>query len=166
MTPSNNSSKKPIVFLGTDHGGFELKEKCKTWLEEWGYQVEDLGAHELDPGDDYPPYALKVAIQVSEMNARGQDAVGVLLCRSGAGMSITANKVDGIRAVNATTIQMVEHAREHDDANVLCLQGDWLEPAVARQLLLTFLNTGFSNLERRQRRLAQITHFEKTGQIA
>lgn len=175
------NSKKPTVFLGADHGGFDLKEKIKQWLEEWGYKIEDMGAFQLDPADDYPPFAIKVAMAVAEMDSQSQDlvdqdaadrpvidrpAVGVLFCRSGAGMSIAANKIDGIRAVNASAMHMIEHAREHDNVNVLCLQGDWLEPAQARHLLLAFLNTEFSGSERHSRRLAQITHFEKTGKIS
>lgn len=165
------NSRKPTVFLGADHGGFDLKEKTKQWLEEWGYKTEDMGAFRLDPADDYPPFAIKVAMAVAGMNsqdqaAADQDAVGVLFCRSGAGMSIAANKIDGIRAVNASAMHMIKHAREHDDVNVLCLQGDWLEPAQARHLLLAFLNTEFSGSERHSRRLAQITHFEKTGKIS
>jgi len=165
------NSKKPTVFLGADHGGFDLKEKSKQWLEEWGYKIEDMGAFQLDPADDYPPFAIKVAMAVAEMNSQNQaavdrPAVGVLFCRSGAGMSIAANKIDGIRAVNASAMHMIEHAREHDNVNVLCLQGDWLEPAQARHLLLAFLNTEFSGSERHSRRLAQITHFEKTGKIS
>lgn len=168
MTKKTQSplSQKPVVFLGADHGGFVLKEKSKAWLQEWGYKTEDMGAFQLDPTDDYPPFAIKVAKAVAELNSQGETAIGVLYCRSGAGMSIAANKTDGIRAVNASTMHMVEHAREHDDANILCLQGDWLEPAQARHLLLAFLNTNFSGSERHLRRLAQISHFEKTGKIS
>lgn len=152
--------------MGADHGGYDLKEKMKIWLEEWDYKIEDMGAFELNPTDDFPQFALKVAMTVAEMNTHNKPALGVLCCRSGAGMSIVANKVDGIRAVNALSMRAVEHAREHDNVNILCLQGDWLEQNQARHLLLAFLNKPFSGSERHLRRLAQINHFEKSGKIS
>jgi ribose 5-phosphate isomerase B len=157
---------KPIVYLGSDHGGFELKENTKLWLTEWGFEFVDLGAIQLNPEDDFPKFALEAAKGVANAILQGQPALGILFCKSGAGMCIAANKIDGIRAASANSMLAVEHARDHDNINVLCLQGAWLEPAQARHLVLAFLNTPFSGSERHVRRLAQITDFERTGKIS
>lgn len=160
------SDKKPIIFVGADHGGFELKEKLKIWLEEWGYECQDMGAHQFDSKDDYPRFAFAVAQGVSEQLAADQLAMGILCCRSGAGMCIAANKVAGIRGVNANSMVAVKHARNDDNANVLCLQGDWLEPAQARHLVNAFLHTPFSEADRHKRRIAQVAEFEATRKQA
>lgn len=166
MATSRAKSAKPTILLGADHGGYQLKEEVKAWLEDWGYVYEDLGAHALNPRDDYPPFAFAVAQAVAAKLTAGVPAVGMLCCRSGAGMCIAANKVAGIRAVNASTMSAVKHARNDDNANVLCLQGDWLEPAQARHLVLAFLETPFSEAERHQRRIAQVSQFEETRKQA
>ncbi|HEX7018345.1 MAG TPA: RpiB/LacA/LacB family sugar-phosphate isomerase [Patescibacteria group bacterium] len=145
------------IFLGADHGGYELKEKVKTWLTEWGYEYEDLGAHHLDPADDYPEFSFKVAEKV----AQNSDSLGLLLCRSGGGVTIAANKVKGIRAVPVASEKEAEHARAHNNANVVSLAGDWLTDDDAQQIVKTFLDTPYTHEERHQRRLDQISKYER-----
>ena len=144
-----------MIFLGADHGGFELKNKVRTWLQEWGEESRDLGNQKLDSEDDYPDFALAVARKVSEEKGRG-----ILFCRSAAGMVIAANKVAGVRAVAAFDEESAQHSREHNDANVLVLSGDWLDEEKARQIVKTWLNTKFTQEERHVRRLEKIKEIE------
>lgn len=139
-----------MIYLGADHGGFALKEKIKTWLAEWGEAYQDLGNALLDPDDDETTYAQIVAQKiVAEPNARG-----ILLCKSGGGMAIMANRYKGIRAVDCMTVQAAMHAREHNDANILTLAAEWLSDEQAKQILQVWLQTPFSNKERYKRRIA------------
>jgi ribose 5-phosphate isomerase B len=138
-----------MIYLGADHGGFILKEKIKTWLAEWGQEYQDLGNMLLDPGDDETTYAQIVAQKViSDPGAKG-----ILLCKSGGGMAIMANRFKGIRAVDCTTVEAAMHAREHNDSNVLTLAAEWLSENQAKEILQVWLNTPFSNKERYQRRI-------------
>lgn len=150
------------IFIGADHGGFELKGKVADWLKTHGYQVEDLGAHSLLPTDDYPEYAFKVATAVSQAN-HNQDhaALGIVLCRSGAGMIIAANKVDGVRAALASSPEQARLAREHNDATVLGLDADWIKTDVALATVAEFVSTQFDQQSRHARRVNQITQYER-----
>lgn len=145
------------VYLGADHGGFALKERIKTWLSEWGYDWEDVGNTVYDEGDDYPAFALAVGEHVG----KNEDAFGVLACRSAGGMVIAANKVTGARAVSAHDVAAAKHAREHNNANVIALSGDWLTEAQAKEILKTFLETTFSGEERHVRRVNKINEYEQ-----
>ncbi len=148
---------KPVtVYLGADHGGFALKEQLKGWLVEQGYRVGDCGAFTLDPDDDYPDFAWEVAQKV----ARDANSRGVLLCRSSAGMTITANKHRGVRAVSLTTAAQAEHARVHNNANIASFSGDELTLIQIKETLKVFLETEFPTEERHVRRLAKITAWE------
>jgi len=144
-----------MIFLGADHGGFELKNKVREWLAEWGEEFKDLGNKVYDKEDDYPDYAIAVAKEV----AKG-DNKGILFCRSAAGMVIAANKVTGVRAVAAFDKESAQHSREHNDANVLVLSGDWLDEEKARQIAKVWLNTKFTQEERHVRRLNKIKEIE------
>lgn len=147
-----------MIYLGADHGGFALKEQLKQWLDQWQMAYTDLGAHSYDAEDDYPDFAFAVA------QAVGQDPeqhMGILACRSAAGVVIAANKVKGVRAVAPLTTEAAQHAREHNDANVIGLSGDWLQPAEAEAITKTWLTTTFSNEARHQRRLDKISQFEQ-----
>lgn len=146
-----------MIYLGCDHGGLELKEQMKQWLDEWDMSYEDLGAHTMDPNDDYPDFAFAVAEHVA---VDPQKHKGVLACRSAAGVIIAANKVRGVRAVSAFNEESAKHAREHNDANVLGLSGDWMELNQAKAVLHTWLTTEFSGEDRHQRRIDQITAYE------
>lgn len=147
-----------MIYLGADHGGFALKEKIKQWLNDWQLDYLDLGAQQLDPEDDYPDFAFAVAQHVAAHSAEHR---GILACRSAAGVIIAANKVKGIRAVAPNSVEAAQHSREHNDANVIGLSGDWLSDQVAQQILQSWLTTPFSHEPRHQRRLNKITTFEQ-----
>ena len=146
-----------MIYLGADHGGFALKEQLKAWLSDWQIAYTDLGATALDPADDYPDFAFAVAEAVARSSVEHR---GILACRSAAGVVIAANKVRGVRAVAPLTEQAAKHSREHNDANVLGLSGDWLDDMTAKAIVQTWLNTPFSGDERHQRRLDKIAEFE------
>lgn len=146
-----------MIYLGADHGGFALKDQLKVWLTEWGMPYVDLGAITLDPEDDYPDFAFTVAQAVAKAPTEHK---GILACRSAAGVIIAANKVKGIRAVAPGTKQAARHSREHNDANVLGLSGDWLTLSDAQTVVQTWLQTPFSDEPRHQRRIEKISQFE------
>lgn len=147
-----------MIYLGADHGGFELKKKIKKWLDEWGYEYEDLGAHVNDPDDDYPQFAFAVAEAVAE---DPEEHKGILGCRSAGGVVIAANKVKGVRAVASLNEESAEHSREHNDANVVGLSGDWLTDEEAKAILETWLDTSASPEKRHVRRRTQIAQYEE-----
>lgn len=153
-----------MIYLGVDHGGFPLKEKIKAWLNEWKLAYKDLGAHTFDPEDDYPRFAFAVAEKVSiEDDARQpwtKRAKGILACRSAAGMVIAANKVKDVRAVVVSDLKSAKHSREHNDANIICLSGDWTSEAEAKDILKVWLGTEFSKELRHARRINQIREKE------
>jgi len=146
------------IYLASDHGGFYLKEQIKKWLAQNHYRFEDLGNTVLDPEDDYPDFALAVAVKV----AKEADTTGILFCRSGAGMAFAANKVKGIRAVVPFDNKSVVHARMHNNANILCLSGDWFNFEKCTELISLWLSTLFNNEERHVRRINKITNYEIT----
>jgi len=125
--------------LGADHGGFELKESLKAYLTQRGYQVTDLGAHAPESADDYPDFALPVAQSVANHTA----AAGLLVCTTGLGVCMAANKVPGVRAVVASDAETAETSRRHNDANVLCLGGKRTPPELAAQIVEAFLAAKF-----------------------
>lgn len=141
------------IYLGADHGGYQLKEKIKVWLDEWGYPYADLGNLRLDDSDDYPDFAFKVG----EAVAQKPNSRGILACRSGVGMAIAANKIKGIRAVAPVDEASAVHSRSHNDTNILALSGDSLSDEKAKKVLKTWIETKFSNEERHRRRLAKIS---------
>lgn len=149
-----------MIYLGADHGGFELKEKIKVWLEEWKEEFEDLGAWEYDNGDDYNIYVRRVAERVQAESNREENwkrqVKGILLCRSGGGMVIGANRYRRVRAVYVENVRAVEHARKDNDANVISLAGDWINEAEAKRVVKAFLTTEFSEEERHERRVREL----------
>jgi ribose 5-phosphate isomerase B len=170
LTMSNSSAdradfSRTHIILGTDHGGFTFKEEIKTWLEELGCSCEDLGAHTYDESDDYPPIAFAVAETVvqAEKSQKYSDVRGILFCRSGGGMSIAANKVAGIRAVPLYSVKEAIHAKEHNNANVISISGDWLSSQEIKQILQTYLETSYLDLERYNRRHEQISAYERAN---
>jgi len=144
------------VILGADHAGFSLKEKLKQALTDADFVVVDAGAKTLDKNDDYPDYAIKVANRVGN----GQGNYGILVCGSGAGVCIAANKIKNIRAVAVTTAAEAKLTREHNDANVLCLSGWNLSLGTAKKIVLTWLKTPFSGEARHARRIKKIADLE------
>ena len=150
------------LYLGADHGGFEYKEAVKQALHERGFEVVDVGAHQIDAQDDYPEFAFAVAEAVKRDLGAGSSSFGILFCRSGAGMEIAANKISGIRAVRAETAESARAARAHNDANVLSIAADYTPQELVLALILAFIETPFSGEERHHRRIAQITKYETT----
>lgn len=145
-----------MIYLGTDHAGFALKEQAKTWLSEWKMDYIDCGNTIFDVDDDFPDFAFIVAQNV----AKSPENKGILACQSAAGMVIAANKVKGIRAVTAFDERSAQHSRTHNDANVLALSGEWLGEDKAKEILKTWLETSFSNEQRHIRRLGKVKQFE------
>ena len=147
------------IALGADHAGFPLKEKIKRWLTEQGLQVDDKGTLSLD-SVDYPDYARKVGEEVAAKKADR----GVLVCGSGIGMSIAANKVPGVRAANAHTVYEAQMSREHNDANVLTLGARVLTDDEAHSILDMWLRTKFAG-GRHQRRVEKIAQIEREERV-
>ena len=143
------------IALGSDHAGFELKQAVLPLLRELGHDVVDVGTGSGE-STDYPQYAQRAALEV----ASGDADRGVLVCGSGVGVSIVANKVDGVRAVNAHDPAEAEMSRRHNDANVLCLSGSRLSTDAAGQIIDAFLKGEFEG-GRHQRRVDQITQIEQ-----
>ncbi len=146
-----------MIYLGADHGGYQLKENLKNWLSQEGYELEDLGAFEVKPEDDYPQYAASVAQAVS----RNEDNLGILFCRSGGGMVVAANKIPGIRAIEVFDVPSAKVAKEKNKANIISLAADWTELEEAQSIVKTFLEAEFSQAPRHQRRIKQIHQLEK-----
>ena len=144
------------ISIGADHAGFALKESLRRKLIADGHEVVDVGTFN-EESTDYPDYARKVAEQV----ASGQADRGVLVCLSGVGMSIAANKVDGIRAALGYHLEEVRLTRAHNDVNVLALGAKYTEPALAAQMVDVFLTTDFEG-GRHSRRLAKVTEMERS----
>ena len=147
------------IAIGCDHTGIELKGQVAGWLRDWGHDVQDVGAYELDPVDDYPDYAQAVAGPV----ASGAADRGVLVCGSGVGASVAANKVVGIRAAMCHDTYSAHQGVEHDDMNVLCLGARIIGEELARELVAAFLGAAFSGEERHVRRLNKVLAIEQSG---
>ncbi len=158
-----------MVYLGSDHGGFDLKEKIKKWLTLWEYAWEDMGNTYYDQEDDYPQFAFAVAEKIVEEEEKGKKfpvpwkdrPKGIVCCRSSAGIVIAANKVIGARAAVSNSVRSAKHNRSHNDVNILALSGDWLEDYQAKKVIKVWLETEFSGEERHVRRLKQIEEYEK-----
>ena len=126
------------IVIGADHAGYELKGSIRERLEAKGYKVEDVGTHSSE-SVDYPDYAVKACEKVVAQKA----GLGILVCGSGIGVSITANKIKGIRAANCITEEMAELARKHNNANVLTLGARLVDEATAEKIVDTFIRTEF-----------------------
>jgi ribose 5-phosphate isomerase B len=144
------------VGIATDHGGFELKQELAEYLRKSGHEVVDLGAHRLNPGDDYPDFVIPLAQAVAD----GEVERGVAVCGSGVGASICANKIPGIRAGLVQDHYSAHQGVEHDDMNILCMGGRVVGPEVARDLVDAFLSADFAKEERHVRRLRKVAALE------
>ena len=140
-----------MIVIGSDHGGFELKEKLMEHLSERGLEYKDFGTYS-SASCDYPVYAKAVANAV----ASGECDRGIIICGTGIGVSITANKVRGIRAALCGDCFSAEATRQHNDANVLCMGARVVGEGLALKIADTFLDTPFSNDERHIRRISMI----------
>jgi ribose 5-phosphate isomerase B len=146
------------IYIGADHRGFKLKEQIKTILLNEGYQVFDLGAATYDSEDDFPVYGNLVATEVKK---NLEIAKGILICGSGFGMEIVANKIRGIRAVLPQSPDHAYQARHDDDANILVLPANFVDEEVALKIVRVFLSTPFAREERYLRRLEEISKIEE-----
>jgi len=144
------------VAVAADHGGLTLKDELVARLDRT-YDILDLGAHTVDPTDDYPDFAEAVAQAV----ARGQAERGILICGSGVGACIAANKVRGVRACLCHDTYSAHQGVEHDDMNLLCLGAGVIAVELAAELVVTFLNARFSGEERHRRRLEKVLAIEQ-----
>lgn len=143
------------IYIGADHAGYELKNKLKAELEAKGHEVEDVGAHELDPSDDYPKYAYALAVKILGEEDE-QAARGILVCGSGQGISIAANRVRGIRAALAWSEETARAGREDDNSNVLVLPARYIGEDEAVKAMDAWLGAEFKADEKYQRRLDEI----------
>jgi|SRR5579872_235947 len=146
-----------MLYIGSDHGGYALKEDLKKFLESQKIPFVDLGPNRIDPKDDYPEFSAKVAREVSKDS---QNNKGILLCRSGHGVSIVANKFKNVRAALCWNEQVAKASRYDDDANVLALPSDYISPESAEEITRVWLKTPFSEEERHQRRIREIKTLE------
>lgn len=146
-----------VIYFGADHGGFALKETLRDFVREAGYEVYDFGAASYQKDDDFPDFAKAVAEKVSQEPERSR---GVLLCRSGVGMDIVANKFRNVRSVLGISPDQVYAARHDDSANVLSIAADITQENDAKKMVQIFLETPFAGEERYMRRLEKIMHIE------
>jgi ribose 5-phosphate isomerase B len=145
------------VGIGSDHGGFLLKRQVAEQLRRAGYETVDFGAHQLTSGDDYPDYIIPLAKAVASKEVER----GIALCGSGVGASIAANKVTGVRAGLIHDVFSAHQGVEDDDMNVFSLGGQVIGPALAWELIETFLKANFSGAERHQRRINKVLALEQ-----
>src|SRR5216683_6826778 len=144
------------VGIATDHGGFGLKEELVAYLRVAGHEVVDVGAYILSPGDDYPDFVIPLARAV----AAGKVERGVAICGSGVGASVCANKISGVRAGLVHDHYSAQQGVEDDHMNILCMGGRTVGPAVARDLVETFLAAEYGQAERYLRRLKKVAALE------
>jgi ribose 5-phosphate isomerase B len=144
------------IGIATDHGGFSLKEELVTHLREKGHEIVDFGAMEFNPDDDYPDFVIPLA----EAVAAGKVERGIALCGSGVGASICANKIHGIRAALIYDHFSAKQGVEDDHMNILCIGGRTVGPAIAWDLVQTYLDATFSNDPRHLRRLKRVASLE------
>jgi len=154
---AQQTSEMMCVGIAADHGGFELKVQLTSALRNYGYEVEDFGAHELIPGDDYPDFIIPLARAVG----KGTVVRGLAICGSGVGACIVANKVPNVRASLIFDSFSAHQGVEDDDMNMMCLGGQITGCKLALELVLTFLHASFKAEDRFIRRLAKVTVLER-----
>ncbi|MBQ3432781.1 RpiB/LacA/LacB family sugar-phosphate isomerase [Candidatus Saccharibacteria bacterium] len=144
------------IFIGADYRGFEKKQMLIEYLKAQGHTVTDEGAFTYSEGDDFNDPAIAVAKNVRE----NRGSMGILICDSAHGVTMQANRFRGIRAAHCDNTESAILAREHDDANVLCLSAHFMDDARMRDIVMTFLTVDFTNLERRVRRINRLDERE------
>lgn len=147
------------IYIGSDHAGYELKEKLKVYMQSLNIEIVDKGAFSLNNEDDYPDFIIPVA----EAVAKDSESLGIILGGSGEGEQISANKVDGIRAIEfyGGNLEIVKLGKEHNNANILSLGARFITEDEAKNAILLFMNTPFTNDERHVRRINKINEEEK-----
>ena len=149
------------VYLGSDHAGFELKSAVAEAVAAAGHDVADCGPPSYQPGDDYPPYVMRAAAAA----AANPGSIAIVIGGSGNGEQIASNKIPGVRAAVAWTVETAQLARQHNDANVLSLGARMYSVDDAIAFAKVFVETPFSGAPRHARRLAEIAEYEKTGKL-
>ena len=144
------------IYLGADHGGFHLKEQVEAYLKKTGYDVEDEGNTVLDPDDDYPQFAAKVAAAV--LSSKDSEPRGILVCTGAQGVAIAANRFKGIRASVVWDAHEAKMTRNDNDSNILCLPGRLMQdnPELWQGVIETWLSTPFSRAARHHRRIQEL----------
>lgn len=145
-----------MIYLGADHRGFLLKEKIKELLLSLSLDIHDLGPNQFIPDDDFPLISIKLA----ETVVKKYGDLGILICGSGAGACLSANKVKGARAALGFSVKQIAAAREEDNINILCLSSDHIDPETNLEIVDAFINSIYIAEERRVRRLMQISQYE------
>lgn len=145
------------IAIGADHGGYPLNERVIQDLDSDGHEILDFGTHVGSRPDDYPDYALKVGQALQEDNAD----IGILVCGSGVGASVAANKLNGIRAALCGDTYSAHQSREHDDCNVLCLGARVIGEELALDIVRAFVAARFTGEERHRRRLSKVAAIER-----
>lgn len=145
-----------MIYLGADHRGYKLKEELKGWLVSRGCDVTDLGNDKYDRDDDFVDFAIRLGQRVVRDGQRG-----VLVCGSGVGMAVAANKVGGVRAGVLTSGRQARIAREEDDINIACLGADFMTTEEAKEVVEIFVETLFLSEERYVKRIQKIKNYEK-----
>ena len=146
-----------IIYIGSDHRGFTLKEYIKAFLRNAGYSVSDLGNASYEEGDDYPDYIKEVAMKVSKNPEMGR---GIVLCGSGVGADVVANKFPRVRCALAGGADQAFDSRNDDDSNMLALGANYLKEENAKKIVMTWLETPFSGEERHRGRIRKIALIE------
>ncbi|HSH18407.1 MAG TPA: RpiB/LacA/LacB family sugar-phosphate isomerase [Candidatus Saccharimonadales bacterium] len=142
------------IYIGADHNGFDLKEKLESFLKRSGHQVVDAGDVKRDPDDDFPQFAGRAVNML--LGDEDEEAKAILICGSGQGMCMAANRFKGVRASLVWNLTEARSARNDDDANVLCLSARSLDDDQAQAIVTTWLATPFAGAPRYKRRLAQL----------
>ena len=145
------------IVIGADHGGFPLNQRVIEELRGAGHEIEDLGTHDGTRPDDYPDYAIALGRAIQT----GSAAIGILICGSGVGACVAANKLRGIRAALCADTYSAHQSREHDDCNVLCLGARVIGPELAMEIVRAFVAARFTGEERHVRRLAKVNEIER-----
>lgn len=148
-----------MLYIGSDHRGYNLKENLKIYLTELSFEFDDLGAKELIPDDDYPDYALLVARKVAEDSENNR---GILICGAGVGVDIVANKIKDIRSALGFDVKQAQASRNDDNTNILSLSADFTSENLAKEIVKIWLETPFSGDARHIRRVEKIKKIEKT----
>ena len=147
------------IIVAADHAGFPLNERVISELRAMGHEITDIGTHDGSLPDDYPDYALALGRAVQNKNVE----IGILICGSGVGASVAANKLRGVRAALCGDTYSAHQSREHDDCNVLCLGARVTGVELALEIVRAFVGARFTGEERHRRRLAKINEIEKQG---
>ncbi len=141
-----------MIYIASDHGGFHLKSRILEQINEMGLDIKDMGPSKYDPEDDYPDFVVPLVKSVLEDNKNR----GIVICKNGVGVSITANRFKGIRCGLSWNVNHIKTAREDDDINVLALPSEFVDTKQALEIIGEFLNTKFSSKDRHIRRLEKI----------